>query len=96
MRDDFLLDDTNDLIDLGEEWSEGESSEDDVDLIVIAEKGVNREFPFSGFGIQSRLKARVDSTRFIRDLKVELENDGFINPVITIGENFTDFKIEIE
>lgn len=90
-----MLDDNNDLIDLGDEWSEGESSEDDVNLIVIAEKGDNREFPFSGFGIQNRLKARVDTVRFERELKVELENDGFV-PKITVGEKFSDFKIEVE
>lgn len=96
MRDDVILNDNNDIIDDGTEWTEGESSEDDVELIFLSNKGDSREFPFAGFGAQRKLKERTDKISFVRELNVELENDGFINPVIDLSNGFENLKIEVQ
>lgn len=95
MRTDILLNDEFDLIDNGEEWAEGESDEQHVQLLTFLQKGELKEFPFVGFGIQRRLKGVPDKARFIRELKVELENDGYSNPTITVTDDISDFKIEL-
>ncbi|MOA24163.1 hypothetical protein D3C78_1448320 [compost metagenome] len=95
MRTDFLLDDDFDLIDDGDEWLEGESDQQHVELLVLFEKGQLREFPFVGFGIERRLKSVADPKRFNRELKVELENDGYNSANIIVNDNLSDFKIEL-
>jgi hypothetical protein len=94
MREDFLLDDNFDIIDLGEEWAEGDSTELDVELIFLTDKGDNREFPFSGFGAERRLKARIDEQKFVRELTIELENDSF-SPSIDISNGISQPIIEV-
>ncbi len=96
MRTDILLnEDTFDLVDLGEEWDEGESDEQHVELLVMLQKGELKEFPFVGFGIETKLKGIINKQKFIRDLKIELENDGYSNPSIIVTEDISDFRIEI-
>ena len=95
MRTDILLNEDFDLVDLGDEWEEGESDEQHVELLVLLQKGELKEFPFVGFGIETKLKGLIDKQKFIRDLKVELENDGYSNPSITVTDDISDFKIEI-
>lgn len=95
MNNDVLLDENYDLAEAGDEWLEGDSDAQDVELLVLLQKGENTEFPFVGFGIERRLKAVADRPRFIRELKVELENDGFTNAQISVSNDLSDFKIII-
>lgn len=95
MNNDILLDDNHDLVEDGNEWVEGDSDQHDIDLLILLQKGELKQFPFVGFGIERRLKAVADKQKFIRELKVELENDGFKNPVITVNNDLSDFKITI-
>jgi len=96
MRTDILLNkDTFDLEDLGEEWDEGESDEQHVELLVLLQKGELKEFPFVGFGIETKLNGVINKQKFIRDLKVELESDGYSNPSIIVTDDISDFRIEI-
>ena len=48
-----------------------------------------------GFGIDRWGKRVTDTRRFKRELKVELENDGYRNPQIQVTEDLSDFKIAI-
>lgn len=97
MRNDVLLDENYDLIqsDDGYEWVEGDSDETDAELNILCEPGTNREFPFAGFGINKRINERYDPNSFIRDMQVCLENDGFINPKVSLNNDGT-FKIQID
>jgi len=95
MRTDILLDDDFDLQEQGGEWLEGESDEQHVELLVMLQKGELKEFPFVGFGIETKLKGIINKQKFIRDLKVELDNDGYTNPSIIVTEDISDFRIEI-
>ncbi len=96
MRKDYLLDDDSDLIDEGLEWAEGESIQQEIEQIVITEKAEIREFSTIGFGINHRIKSKVDVKKFVRELKIELESDSINNANIYVDENLTEFRIEIE
>jgi len=95
MREDILLDENFDLLEDGDEWVEGDSEDTDVQLILLANKGENKEFPFIGFGANKRLKGKLELAKFQREMENELELDGFIKPTITFGNNPLDFKIEV-
>ncbi len=93
-RTDILLDDNFDIIDDGEEWVEGDSDQQHVDLLLLLQKGEIKEFPHMGFGIEGRLNARYDAQSFLRPLEIELESDGY-SPEIELGETIKDLKISI-
>jgi len=95
MRTDILLSEDFDLQEQGGEWIEGESDEQHVELLVLFQKGELKEFPFVGFGAQTRLKGVLKKQKFIRDLKVELQADGYSNPSILLTDDLSDFRIEI-
>lgn len=95
MRDDILLDNDFDLIDNGTEWEEGESDQQHVEMLMLLNKGELKEFPFVGFGAYRRINSVFDKAKTVRELKIELENDGYNNATIIIGDNLEDLKIEI-
>lgn len=94
MRHDVLLDENYDLSEEGDEWVEGESSDTDVELILLTERGENREFPFLGFGAENRVKTKANPVQFAREMQVQLEADGF-EPVIEVGVDIKNFKVSI-
>jgi hypothetical protein len=95
MRTDILLDETFDLIDEGDEWAEGESDQQHVELLTLTNKGELKEFPFVGFGAKARLNGVANINRFTRELKVELENDDYSNPTLIINNDLSQFKVSI-
>lgn len=94
-RTDILLDENYDLIDLGDEWQEGESDQQHVELLMMANKGEFKEFPWIGFGAEKRLKGVFNKKNIVRDVKVELEGDGYVNYKLILDNGLSDFKIEI-
>lgn len=95
MRTDFLLDENYNLKDLGTEWDEGESDQQHVELLMIANKGEFKEFPFVGFGASRRINGIFNKNNIIRDVRVELENDGYTNYTLDLKDGLKDFKITI-
>lgn len=95
MRNDVLLDENYDLIDQGTEWAEGESDQQHVELLMIVNKGEFKEFPFIGFGASKRLKGVFDRNKVVREIAVEMENDGYPEYNLTLTNGLIDFKIEI-
>ncbi|HMI04273.1 MAG TPA: hypothetical protein VK541_17425 [Pedobacter sp.] len=95
MRTDLLLEENFDLIDNGTEWAESASDQQHVQLLMILNKGELKEFPFVGFGAERRLLAIFDKNRITRDIKVELENDGYSGATVDTGNRLEDLKIEI-
>lgn len=71
------------------------SDEQHVELLILLQKGELKELPFVGFGIEKRLKAVTDQRRFIRELKVEIEGDGYNSAVLDISPDLSTFKITI-
>lgn len=97
MRTDLLLDENFDLQEdpVSFDFVEGQSDDQHVMLLLITEKGENREYPFAGFGMRSRLRSRVNIQQYLRDMEVELSVDGYDNAKITLNKDLTPFQIEV-
>lgn len=94
MRKDILIDDTNDLVVEKGDFVIGDSDNQHVSLIVEAVKGEIRSSPELGFGIKRYLKKTGRSREeFLRNLKVELEKDGYDDLEVTIDQ---EGKISIQ
>lgn len=94
-RTDILLDDEFDIIDKGDEWAEGESDDQHVQLILLTNKGEIREFPHCGFGIEQKLRQRTNAQQFLRGVEIELDNDGYTDAKIITGKTIGDFKVQL-
>lgn len=96
-RTDILLDYELDLQEDPDtlDWVEDISDDQHVQLMVITEKGENREFPFAGFGAKNRLKGKFDKEKILRDLDVELELDGYTDATVELGNNILDLTITV-
>lgn len=92
---DILLDENDDLLLINGQMVRGESSRQHADLLVRLEKGELRQTPNVGFGIERRLRSVANPRRFLRELKVELENDGFVQPEISANNDLSNFKITV-
>lgn len=97
MRTDLLLDEYFDLIEdaTTNDFVEGVSDDQHVQLITLCNKGEFKESPYLGFGVVKRLKSKVNEVAFRRDLAVELESDGYNNVNIITGENLSQLTVEI-
>lgn len=92
---DISLTDEFEITEQDDEFLEGDSDDADANLIVILEKGELRYAPWLGFGIKQRIRAVRNVNRFVRELKVELENDGFVNPEVDVSAGFDQLKIYV-
>lgn len=93
---DELYGENLDMVDLGDEWAEGESDQENIEITMLVNKGEIREFPFHGFGIENELKKVADKKVFVRNLTVEIENDGYKNPQIVASDDLADVKVTID
>ncbi|RWW91867.1 hypothetical protein [Flavobacterium cerinum] len=84
MNLDILLDDDfNPLIQNGD-FVIGQSDQQHVNCIFLAHPGEYKQFPLVGFGASRYLKSTTASKeKFIRDLTIQLELDGYVNPEIS-------------
>lgn len=94
-RTDILLNDGFDLIDTGTEWAEGDSDQQHVQQLMLLNKGELKEFPFVGFGAFRRINSVFDRKEINRQIKIELDNDGYQSATLTIGNSMEEIKIEI-
>lgn len=87
-RFDILLDDDLDIQIENKDLVINESNQQHAELIIHTLPGELKENPLTGFGAVKRLKkVNYSSKQFTRDLKVELENDRFVDPEISFTEN---------
>lgn len=96
MRNDILLNEQNEPLIVGGDFVIGQSDQQHVKHIIEAFKGEYKSSPMVGFGVISYLKRdeRIES-EFRRDLKIQLENDGYIDSQIDLSEGFEKLKIDI-
>jgi hypothetical protein len=94
-RNDFVLDDDLELVDAADDFTEGDSTQTDAHIICLLQKGELRYAPWLGYGIRKRLKAVKNDNKNTRELKVELENDGFVNPEVDLANGFENLKIYV-
>lgn len=92
---DILLDNTGDLAIVGGDFVIGNSKEQSVEQILINSAGEFKEFPQVGCGIKKQKNGVI--SRFIeRNIRVQLEADGFNVEKLTLTENGLDLKGDYE
>ncbi len=96
MRQDILTNDTHELEVVNGDFIIGQSDQQHVQHIIEAQKGEYKNSPLVGFGIINFVKRDEKiASEFKRDLKIQLENDGYTNPSINLNDGFAKLKIEI-
>lgn len=92
--EDIALDDELVLIEASDEFLEEDTDATDAELIAILQKGSLRYAPWLGFNLQERLRGVSNIEKTKRELKVELENDGFKNPEVYVTKaDLSDLQI---
>jgi hypothetical protein len=94
MRQDILLDTDGDLLIENGDFVIGASDSQHIDHIVNAQLGEYKEHLLVGFGAINYLKTNVSEMEFKRDLKVQLEIDGYQDASIDLSGGFSKLKIE--
>ncbi len=98
---DILLDSNYDLAVQNGDFATGESADQDVEQIVLSQKGEWKQYPVVGFGIENYLKKTTGSKKvdniqkFVRDLKVQLSADGKGEATIILNDDLTVFKVQL-
>lgn len=92
-RRDLIVDETDEL-----KIKNGDFVVDDADMqhvehIIQVQKGEYKEFPLLGFGVQGYLKTNTPPFEFKRDLKIQLEYDGYKNANLSLTN---DYQLSIE
>lgn len=95
MRKDILIDDNDDLLLENGDFVIGESDQQHVLQVIEQQLGETKEFPLVGFGAINYIKTRITEAEFKRDLKVQLNYDGYLNPTIDLSGGFENLTIEI-
>lgn len=95
MRQDILHDDNGDLLFENGDFKIGASDQQHVGDIFIMNPGENKEFPVLGFGAIRYIKKTIIESEFKRDLKLQLEYDGYINADIDTSNGIENIKIEV-
>lgn len=90
---DVLLDEDNDLAFSNGDLLQDESSSQNVDLILNSFSGAFKPFPFVGFGLLKYLKTDTSEARFKRELKIQLNYDGYNNPSISYRNGVLEIDI---
>jgi hypothetical protein len=91
----IALDTDMKLIDNGDEFMEDETEATDARLIFLLMKGELRYAPWLGFGAIKKVRSVSNEKTFVRQLKVELESDGFRNPVVDVSEGIDKLKMYV-
>ena len=96
MKKDILVDENNKILIVGGDFVTGQSDQQHVKHIIEAFKGEYKSNPLVGFSVLGYLKRddKIES-EFRRDLKIQLENDGYIDAEIDLSEGFERLKINI-
>lgn len=94
-RIDFLVENDNVLRIENGDFVVGLSDVQHVDHIITAQPGEFKQFPLVGFGVQNYLKTNTPETKFKRDLRVQLNYDGYIYPNIDLRGGLKELKVEV-
>jgi hypothetical protein len=88
---DILLNDLNEMTAINGDFPFGESSQQEVESVLVAFKGEYKNTPLLGAEIKRMLKARNTRQSITREVNEQLKYDGFQNVDFKINdaENFT-------
>lgn len=96
MAKDILLDDDGDLLIENGDLVIGEADNQNVALIFQAFKGEIRAMPELGFAAGKYLKTVNPKARFKRNLKIELERDGYSEVDINVDASTSELKVTVK
>lgn len=94
MRNDILLTDDDIVISNGD-FVIADSNQQHVEHIVDAHPGEFKNHPLLGFAALLRLKKNPNPFLFKRDLKIQLEYDGYQSANIDLSKGFENLEIKI-
>lgn len=95
-RKDIALDDDNDLKIVGGDFSIELSDQQHVQIIFKTHMGEFKEWPLLGFGADNYLKKTgITKAEFLRDLKVQLEYDGYPDADIDLDKGIEKLTIKV-
>lgn len=95
MRKDILRDENGGLLFANGDFATGQSDQQHVLDILDIQPGELKEFPLAGFGAINFIKRTITQSEFKRDLKIQLNYDGYNNAKIDTSEGIENLKIEI-
>jgi hypothetical protein len=95
MRQDILRDDSGGLAFSDGDFLVGQSDQQHVEDIIDLQPGELKEFPLAGFGAINYIKRTITTDEFKRDLKIQLNYDGYNNAVIDTSKGIENLRIEI-
>ncbi|OWP76836.1 hypothetical protein [Flavobacterium oreochromis] len=95
MRQDILRDETGDLACIDGDFVVDQSDQQHIEDIVYLQAGELKEFPLVGFGAINYIKRTITADEFKRDLKIQLNYDGYNNVVIDTSKGIENLRIEI-
>ena len=96
-RQDILLDNDNELNVVNGDFEIGDSDNQHAAIIFEAQKGEIRSSPELGFGASKYIKKSGEKVRnFMRNLKVELDKDGYNDADINVDFELNKLTIEVE
>lgn len=95
MRQDFLKDDAGDLRVITGDLVIGQSDQQHVEDIIYMQPGELKEFPLIGFGAINYIKRTMTTDEFKRDLKIQLDYDGYTNAAIDTSKGIENLNIDI-
>lgn len=95
MRLDLLIDETGDLEIFAGDFAIGPSDQQHVLDIIDVHPGEIKEFPLIGFGAINYIKRVITPEEFKRDLKLQLNYDGYENATINTSKGIENLNIDI-
>ena len=94
MRQDILHENGKLLFENGD-FKIGESDQQHVGDIFIAQQGEYKDKPLAGFGAINYLKRNITPQQFKRELKIQLEYDGYEDAEINTDNGIENLDIKI-
>lgn len=95
MRQDILRDEQGELLFENGDFAIGQSDQQHVGDIFLSLPGEYKEFPLAGFGAVRYIKRNITEAEFKRDLKLQLQYDGYTDAAIDTSQGIPNLKIEI-
>lgn len=95
MRQDFLVNDDGTLKTENGDFAIGQSDDQHVGDIFLLLPGELKEFPVMGFGAIRYVKRNISTDEFKRDLKIQLQYDGYPDADIDTSNGIENLTIDI-
>jgi hypothetical protein len=95
MRKDILRDENGELAFANGDFAIGQSDQQHVEDILDLQPGELKEFPLAGFGAINYIKKTITADEFKRDLKIQLNYDGYDNATIDTSKGIEKLNLEI-